>query len=94
MTIRRLLTETAEVAAMYLDGLADQPSGRSPSVQELRAALGGPLPELPTDALEVVSELVERVEPGLVASPGGRYFGFVIGGATHAALAADWLTSA
>jgi glutamate/tyrosine decarboxylase-like PLP-dependent enzyme len=94
MTIRPLLAETADMAALYLDGLADQPSGWSASVQELRAALGGPVPQSPTDALEVVSELVEAVEPGLVSSPGGRYFGFVIGGATHAALAADWLTSA
>ena len=94
MTIRRLLAETAEVAAAYVDGLPDQPIGSSVSVEELRSGLGGPLPELSTDALEVISDLVESVEPGLVSSPGGRYFGFVIGGSTHAALAADWLTSA
>src|SRR5271165_1009285 len=94
MTIRRLLLETAERAATYVDGLPDQPVGWSASVQELRAALGGPLPESPTDALEVLSDLAESAEPGLVSSSGGRYFGFVIGGSTHAALAADWLTSA
>jgi glutamate/tyrosine decarboxylase-like PLP-dependent enzyme len=94
MTIRRLLLETAEMAATYVDGLSNRPVGGSATVQELRAALGGPLPELPTDALEVLTDLAESAEPGLVSSPGGRYFGFVIGGSTHAALAADWLTSA
>ena len=58
------------------------------------SGLGGPLPEMPVDPREVVTELAAAVEPGLVSSPGGRYFGFVIGGATPAALAADWLTSA
>ena len=41
----------------------------------------------------MIDELVEAAEPGLVAMPSGRYFGFVIGGVVPAALAADWLTS-
>ena len=35
-----------------------------------------------------------RPIPGLVAIPGGRFFGYVIGGTLPAALAADWLVSA
>jgi glutamate/tyrosine decarboxylase-like PLP-dependent enzyme len=43
---------------------------------------------------EVVADLVAAADPGVVASGSGRFFGFVIGGANPAALAADWLTSA
>jgi glutamate/tyrosine decarboxylase-like PLP-dependent enzyme len=41
----------------------------------------------------VIEALATAVEPGVVASSSGRYFGFVVGGATPAAVAADWLTS-
>jgi glutamate/tyrosine decarboxylase-like PLP-dependent enzyme len=93
MTIRALLDQTAGLAASYLEGLPDRPAGWLVDVDELRARLGGPLPETPTDPAQVIAELAAGVEPGLVASPGGRYFGFVIGGTTPAAVAADWLTS-
>jgi glutamate/tyrosine decarboxylase-like PLP-dependent enzyme len=62
-------------------------------VEELRDALGGPLPEQPTEPAAVIDELVAAADPGLVAVPSGRYFGFVIGGSVPASLAADWLTS-
>lgn len=58
------------------------------------AALGGPLPDEPTDAAEVVDLLARHVEPGLMAMPSGRFFGWVIGGTLPAALGADWLVSA
>ena len=55
--------------------------------------LGEPLPDTPLDPLAVIEHLAETAGEGVVAIPGGRYFGFVIGGAVPAALAADWLTS-
>jgi len=59
----------------------------------LTAALGGPLPAEPLDPRAVLAALVEASEPGIVATPSGRYFGFVIGGAVPAAVAADMLAS-
>jgi glutamate/tyrosine decarboxylase-like PLP-dependent enzyme len=59
----------------------------------LRRAMGGPLPEHGTEARDVVAALAAAAEPGLVATAGPRYFGFVIGGSLPAALATDWLVS-
>jgi glutamate/tyrosine decarboxylase-like PLP-dependent enzyme len=91
---RRLLELTASIAADYVESLGDRRVFPDVTPEELRAALGGPIPEQPLDAREVVTELAAAAEPGVVAMGSGRYFGFVIGGALPAALAADWLTSA
>jgi glutamate/tyrosine decarboxylase-like PLP-dependent enzyme len=91
---RDLLGLTAGIAADYMESLATHAVFPDVTPEQLRAALGGPLPDQPTDARRVVTELAEAAEAGLVRTGSGRYFGFVIGGALPAALAADWLTSA
>ena len=90
----RLLARTAELATDYLTSLDDRPVTTPVDLAALRAAMGGPLPEGPSDPLEVVESLARAADPGIVATAGPRYFGFVIGGSIPAALGADWLTSA
>jgi glutamate/tyrosine decarboxylase-like PLP-dependent enzyme len=94
MTDRALLTRTAELAADHLEAVGERHAGPIAGHAELRAALGGALPEHGVPAQQVVEALARDAAPGLVASPGPRYFGFVTGGALPAALAADWLASA
>ena len=93
MAHEELLRLTADYAAQYLGSLAERPVGAVASIEELRQVLNGPLPEEPTDAEQVIAELIAAAEPGVVATGSGRYFGFVIGGALPASIAADWLTS-
>jgi glutamate/tyrosine decarboxylase-like PLP-dependent enzyme len=88
-----LLSRTAAYAARFLSTLDDRPVRVTPEVDALRDALGGPLPDGPTDPAAVLDRLIDAAETGVVAIPSGRYFGFVIGGSLPVALAADWLTS-
>jgi glutamate/tyrosine decarboxylase-like PLP-dependent enzyme len=90
---RELLRRTAEIAAAFVESLDERRVWSPATVDELRSALGGDLPNAQGDPLDVIEALAEAVEPGVVGIPSGRYFGFVIGGAVPAALAADWLTS-
>ena len=94
MDERRLLEGAAALGIQYVESVPDRPVRPTASIDELRETLDLPLPDGPTDALEVIEALARDVEPGLAQMGSGRYFGFVIGGALPAALAADWLTSA
>jgi glutamate/tyrosine decarboxylase-like PLP-dependent enzyme len=88
-----VLARTARIATDWLHTLDDRPVGETVSLDELRERLGGPLPAGPVPPLRVVEDLAAAAEPGLVAIPSGRYFGFVIGAGLPAAVAADWLTT-
>jgi glutamate/tyrosine decarboxylase-like PLP-dependent enzyme len=61
---------------------------------ELLAAIRTPLPDAPSSPAVVIDELATAAEPGLMAIPSGKFFGWVMGGTLPAALAADWLVSA
>ena len=80
-------------ALKYLAGTPDQPVGSRVDAVEMLRRLGGPLPEKGEDASAVLAAMAETVPPGLTRTTSGRFFGFVIGGSTPAALGADWLTS-
>ena len=56
--------------------------------------LGGPLSEHGLDASAIIKLLDENGSPGTVATAAGRYFGFVVGGALPATVAAHWLADA
>lgn len=92
--LRSLLYGAATCAAEFLERLPERKVAPTATAEELRKELGGPLPEGPREPQMAVAELARAAEPGLMATPGGRFFGFVIGGSLPAALAADWLTSA
>ena len=89
----KILPRVLEEAEGFLNTLDRWPVRARIDVDGVAAALGGSLPEDGRDALDVIEELIAGAEPGLVAMPSGRFFGWVIGGVLPAALAADWLTS-
>lgn len=88
------LSAAAQHARDFLDTLDERPVAARVDAAGVRQALGGPLPEHGAEPQVVIDALASGAEPGLVATAGPRHFGFVIGGALPAALAADWLVSA
>jgi glutamate/tyrosine decarboxylase-like PLP-dependent enzyme len=82
----------AEIKA-YRAGVAERTVAQPVDLEALREAFGADVPDDPTPADEVLRELVKVAEPGLVASAGPRYFGFVTGGSVDSAMAADLMAT-
>jgi glutamate/tyrosine decarboxylase-like PLP-dependent enzyme len=89
-----LLRQAAELAIDYLANVTQRPVGRPIEPDALRAALGGDLPDRGEDAKRVLAHLAREADPGLVATAGPRYFGFVIGGSLPVTVATEWLAAA
>lgn len=92
--MRELLEKTAQRAIAYLETLDERPVAPSPEAVAKLSALDEPLPEEPSTPEEVVRLLDEVCTPATTAMAGPRYFGFVIGGALPATVAANWLAAA
>src|SRR2546426_3838061 len=92
--MKDLLRTTAERAARYLAGLKDR--GVAPTREALAnlERLDEAFPEHPTDPSVVVRLLDDIGSPATMASAGGRFFGFVVGGSLPAAVAASKLAAA
>lgn len=91
--IRYVLERAHAHAASFLEGLDSRPVAATVDVMTLRGRLGVPLGDAGVPARQVIDDLVVATEGGHLGSAGGRFFGWVIGGALPSALAADWLTS-
>ncbi|MFA6985053.1 MAG: aminotransferase class V-fold PLP-dependent enzyme [Arenimonas sp.] len=93
MRSESVLEQAYVLAHQYLQSLPERHVGATGSLAQLRAAAAKPLTDDGIEASEVLRELNDLAEAGVVASAGPRYFGFVIGGSYPVALGADWLVS-
>ncbi len=87
-----LLDLVAAAAPGYLASLADRLVD-DPAARVLLDDLGGPLPEQGYGAPGSVEELLRIGTGAATHAAGPRFFHFVTGGVTPAALAGDWVTS-
>ena len=91
--IEAALEFAAGAAREYLAGI-DDALVLDPRAENAIGRWGDPMPETGDGALVALQELAERASDAATRSSGPRFFHFVMGGGTPAALAADWLTSA
>jgi glutamate/tyrosine decarboxylase-like PLP-dependent enzyme len=81
-------------ARQYVRKISDRRVAPDQKSLAVLTRLHEPFPQDSTDPLEVISMLDEIGSPATVATTGGRYFGFVTGGALPASMAANWLAAA
>jgi glutamate/tyrosine decarboxylase-like PLP-dependent enzyme len=88
-----VLGQAARAAVAYRHGVLAAERTPTADYAAMLAAFSGPTPERGGEGADIIAELVRRATPGIRASTGRRFFGWVIGGSHPTGVAADWLTS-
>src|SRR2546428_5826534 len=88
-----LLKQVAEAAGQYLGRVDRLPAGGTGGTDEAAGRFVGGLPDDGAGGVAAVTRLLTFGVQAAINSAGPRFFHFVTGGSTPAALAADWLTS-
>jgi glutamate/tyrosine decarboxylase-like PLP-dependent enzyme len=92
--VSELLNDAARRAQRYLAGVGERSVAPSSAALAGLAAFEREFPAGSCSAEEVLAELDTFGSPATVASAGGRYFGFVVGGSLPVTVAAAWLATA
>ncbi|GJL93691.1 MAG: hypothetical protein DHS20C05_00960 [Hyphococcus sp.] len=88
------LYETAYAAALqYMNEMPTRPVVPTAEAIDCLEKLKEPMPDHSTNPKAVIEKLHEIGAPTTVATTGGRYFGFVVGGALPVSIAANWLAA-
>ena len=93
-TEKQILLSAAVKAIDYLTEIKERRVSPEGASIEALSAFNEELPDSGKDALQTLEFLNRYGSPATMASTGGRYFGFVIGGSHVPALAANWLATA
>lgn len=88
------LEQAATHAIAYRRGIAAAETTPVADYAAMLDAFAAPLPQEGDDPVSVIEHLVEAATPGIRASTGPRFFGWVIGNSHPTGVAADWLASA
>lgn len=92
--MKELLNETAQRAIRYIESLPERRVAPSKEAVEKLDGFRVPFPAEPVSPISLLKQLDELGSPATMAMPGPRFFGFVIGGALPATVAANWLATA
>ena len=88
-----VLRQAARRAIDLYEDLDHTPVAARAGYDELLRRLGTPLPQTGVEPGQALDEFLRDTRDGLVGSGGPRFFGWVIGGSTPSAIAADWILS-
>lgn len=89
-----VLEQAAEAARRLYEEFDDHPVVPRATYDQLRSRFGSNLEDSGVPPRRVIDEMLEHSDDGLLRAGGARFFGWVIGGSTPTAIAADWILSA